>query len=311
MFYVVYIDVLFLVNFFMDFVVLTTTGALLKIRTGLIRRILGAALGALCYCITLYLPWKIGMPGRFGIMLAAACVMGRIVFSIRGVKKLCRFLLIFHASAFFLGGAVTAIYNYTRLGYYLRKAAKGDLYAQRLAGVLALIVLASCVFGKVAAASLRQRKKEKELYCEILLSHKGRNKRASALLDTGNHLKEPVSRKPVILMDIADAGELLDKSTEDVVREFYKTGTLKEAGERIRMVPYHSVGKNYGMLAAVFLEQVQVQMEDETVELSNVCTGFTEGPVSASKNYQVIFNIELLSDRRKVGDVGTCVRVGE
>ncbi len=311
MFYVVYIDVLFLVNFFMDFIVLTATGALLKIRTGLVRRALGAALGALCYCTTLFLPWENGLPERFGIMLTAACAMGIIVFSIRGVKKLCRFLLLFYASAFFLGGAVTTIYYHTRLGYYLRKAAKGDLYAQMLAGILALIVLASCVFGKVAAASLRQRKKERELYYEILLSHNGKKKKASALLDTGNHLKEPVSRKPVILMDMACAQELLDKSTEDAVREFYKTGTLREAGEGIRMIPYHSVGKSHGLLAAIFLAQVQVKIEDETMVFSNVCTAITEEPVSATEEYQVILNIELLSGKRKVGDVGTCIRVGD
>lgn len=298
MFYVVYIDVLFLVNFFMDFIVLTAAGALLNIRAGWLKRAAGAAIGAACYCITLCLPWENRILAGRGIMLIAACAMGRFVFSLRGIKKLARFLLIFHAAAFFFGGAVTAIYHYTRLGYYIRKAAKGDAYAQMLTGILALIVLVSCIFGKLAAACLKQRLKQKSLYYEIELSQGEKRKKATALLDTGNHLKEPVSQKPVILMDMALAGELLEEGTTRAVAEFYQTGFLQEAKEGIRLIPYHSVGKSHGLLAAVFLEGLQIWMEQEVIELSEVCAALTEEPVSSGGTYQVLLNAELMEAYR-------------
>ena len=293
MFYVVYIDVLFLVNFFMDFVVLSVTGALLKIRTKIRRRVLGAALGAASYCPMLYLPREGRAFAGGALMLLSAGAMGILVFAIRRARMFCRFLIVFYASAFFLGGTVTALYHYTRLGYYLRKAVKGDLYAQMLAGVMALIVLASCMFGKIAAAAVRERRRERELYYEVELSLGERKKRAAALLDTGNHLKEPVSRKPVILMDIAFAGELLDEGTRRAVSEFYKTGLVGETGERIRLVPYHSVGKSHGLLIAVFLESLTIQMEQKAIVLKEVCAALTEEPVSARGEYQVLLNAEL------------------
>lgn len=293
MFYVVYIDVLFLVNFFMDFVVLSVTGALLKIRTKIRRRALGAALGATCYCTMLYLPREGREIAGRALMLLSAGIMGILVFSIRRARILCRFLVIFYASTFFLGGAVTALYHYTRLGYYLRKAVKGDLYAQLLAGLMALIVLSACMFGKIAAAAISERRRERELYYEVELSLGKRRKRATALLDTGNHLREPVSRKPVILMDIAFAGELLDEGTGRAVSEFYRTGLVGETGERIRLVPYHSVGKSHGLLIAVFLESLTIQMEQKAVVLKEVCAALTEEPVSARGEYQVLLNAEL------------------
>ncbi len=297
MFYVVYIDVLFLVNFFMDFIVLTVTGAIMRIRTGLLKRILGALFGAACYCITLFLPWESRVFAGRGIMLISACIVGIVIYSIRRAGKLCQFLLIFHAAAFFLGGTVTAIYYYTKLGYYIRKAVKGDLYAQILAGVLAVIVLVSCMLGKFTAACIRQRHREKSLYYEIELLQGKRRKKATALLDTGNHLREPVSRKPVILMDMTFARELLDEETRKAVISFYETGSLSETGEKvpqIRLVPYHSVGKSHGLLAAIFLDCLQIQMEQRVVEITGVCAAFTEEPVSGRGNYQVLLNAELV-----------------
>lgn len=303
MFYVVYIDVLFLVNFFMDFIILTATGKMLRIRTKLLRRILGAMLGATCYCITLCLPWESRKWGSITVWLIAAVMMGSLVFSLRRGKELFRFLVVFHAAAFFLGGTVTTLYYHTRLGYYLRKAVKGDAYAQTMTGLFTAIVILSCIFGKIAAACMRQRQRERNLYYEVELYFGNRNKRVTALLDTGNHLKEPISHKPVILMDMTLAGELLEEETVEAVRTFYRTGdfyTTENMGEmgtdisKIRLIPYHSIGKSRGLLAALPMDSLKIQMEQGNMKLTDVWTALSEEPVAAKGRYQVILNAELV-----------------
>lgn len=293
MFYVVYIDVLFLVNFFMDYIILTLTGNILKIRTRILRRCLGAALGATCYCIMLFLPMEYRMWGSMGMMLMAAMVMGRLVFSLKKPKKLLSFLMIFHATAFFLGGTVTAIYHYTRLGYYIRKAVKGDDNAQIITGVLAGMVLAACVLMKILLSCIRERHREAALYYEVELHMGDKKKSATALLDTGNHLKEPVSHKPVILADITLAGELLDEKTKEAIQDFYRTGNLAEI-ERLRLIPYHSVGRKHGILVAVFIDSLSVRMEQRVIEKTGVCVAITEEPLSLREKYRVILNAELV-----------------
>lgn len=297
MFYVVYIDVLFLVNFFMDFIVLTLTGNFLRLRAGILRRIFGAAFGAFCYCIMLYLPWEYRVWGSRVLMLVGACMMGKLVFSIKGLKKLAQFLLIFHATAFFLEGTVTAVYHYTKLGYYIRKIVKGDLYAQIIAGTLAGMVLVSCLLMKTAVSCIRKRQSESKLYYEVEFLKGNRRKKAVALLDTGNQLKEPVSGKPVVLADMTFAGELLDEDTRTAIREFYETGNMQTVmGEtvRMRLIPYHSVGRKHGVLAAIFFDSLTIQMEQRVIEKTGVCVAITEEPVAARGGYQVILNAELV-----------------
>lgn len=297
MFYVVYIDVLFLVNFFMDFIVLTLTGNFMRLRAGIVRRIFGAAFGAFCYCIMLYLPWEYRVWGSRIELLAGACIVGKLVFSLKGLKKLAQFLLIFHATAFFLEGTVTAVYHYTKLGYYIRKIAKGDLYAQIMAGALTGMVLFSCLLMKMTVSCIRKRQSESKRYYEVEFLKGSRRKKAVALLDTGNQLKEPVSGKPVVLADMTFVGELLDEATQKAVREFYKTGDMQTVmGENVRMrlIPYHSVGRKHGVLAAVIFDSLTIQMEKTVMEKTGVCVAITEEPVAARGGYQVIMSPELV-----------------
>ncbi|MBP3544651.1 MAG: sigma-E processing peptidase SpoIIGA [Lachnospiraceae bacterium] len=293
MFYVVYIDVLFLVNFFMDYIILTLTGNILKIHTRIWRRCLGAALGATCYCIMLFLPTEYRMHGSMGIMLFVGAMMGILVFSLRKPKKILVFLLIFHATAFFLGGTVTAIYHYTRLGYYIRKAVKGDDNAQIITGVLAGMVLAACGLMKIILSCIRERRREETLYYEVELCVGDTKKSATALMDTGNHLKEPVSHKPVILADITLAGELLDEKTYKAIKAFYLTGNLTQA-EGLRLIPYHSVGRKHGILAAVFIDSLIIRMEQGVIERNGVCVAITEDAISSGEEYRVILNAALV-----------------
>lgn len=297
MFYVVYIDVLFLVNFFMDFIVLTLTGNFLRLRAGILKRISGAAFGACCYCIMLYLPWECRLWGSGMLMLLTACIMGKMVFSVKGIKGMAQFLLVFHAAAFFLEGTATAVYHYTKLGYYIRKAVKGDLYAQIIAGTLAGMVIVSCLLIKMTVSCIRKRQIDSKIYYEVELFKGNRRKKATALLDTGNHLKEPVSGKPVVLADMTFAGELLEEEIKTAVREFYETGDMQAAGEAaacMRLVPYHSVGRKHGLLAAVFFDRLTIQMEQNVIEKTGVCIAITEEPVSVKDGYQVILNAELV-----------------
>lgn len=276
----------------MDYLILTLTGWMLKLRAGMARRSAGAAFGATCYCMMLFLPVKCRLWGGMGIMLITAVGMGRIVFSLKQPKSMGRFLVLYHAAAFFLGGTVTAMYQNTRLGYYLRKAMKGDGYAQIAAGALAGLVLAACLLMKIILVCVRERRAT-ALYYKAAL-YKGEKKAVgTALYDTGNHLKEPVSHKPVIVTDMILAGELLDERVCEAIKSFYQTGNLAEA-EGIRLIPFHSVGRRNGILAAVFIDKLVIEMEQENIVKTGVCVAIAEEPVSVREKYHVILNAELV-----------------
>ena len=60
----------------------------------------------------------------------------------------------------------------------------------------------------------------------------GRKKELTALLDTGNHLKDPISGKPVSIVSASEAGDLFQGQVG------------------VRLVPFKTVGCKDGLLPA-------------------------------------------------------------
>lgn len=66
----IYIDVVFVTNLLMDYIVLRITGRLLRLRTNRWRYLAGGAAGAFFSCLILYLPFEKNL--LMGIFLAPA-----------------------------------------------------------------------------------------------------------------------------------------------------------------------------------------------------------------------------------------------
>lgn len=64
-----------------------------------------------------------------------------------------------------------------------------------------------------------------------------------ALVDTGNGLIEPISQKPVAVLD----------------EEVWKRMRMWMKPERFKMIPYHSIGKERGLLEGYEVDALTVQ----------------------------------------------------
>lgn len=91
------------------------------------------------------------------------------------------------------------------------------------------------------------------------------------LKDTGNHLIEPITKKPV---------SVIEKD---------KLNHLMSAESKILYVPFQSVGKNNGIMEACVVEQ----MEIEGIKYRNAVVGLFEGKLSAKNEYNIILHPKL------------------
>ena len=102
---VVYLDVLFALNFAMDYCILRCVSALSGRPAAVWRLSLAAGLGALYAGGCIVIPVLSALPVR----MAAGAVMAGTAFSIRQVRLLVRQTLLLLLVAFVFGGAVTAL----------------------------------------------------------------------------------------------------------------------------------------------------------------------------------------------------------
>ena len=113
---------------------------------------------------------------------------------------------------------------------------------------------------------------------KVTLGFHGRVLRIQGLLDTGNHLYDPVFHKPVSVI------------TEDLQRKLC-------AGEEVLFlqVPFHSIGKQDGLMPAFFADYLCVEtQEGQEKQTQRPLIGITKEPLSSKQEYDIILHPDLL-----------------
>ena len=99
----------------------------------------------------------------------------------------------------------------------------------------------------------------------------------SALIDTGNGLVEPFSKKPVAILD-ADKWEGMKKWMKP---------------EKYKVIPYHSIGKDKGIMEGYEIDTMRVKGNDGEKQYDKVVVTVFKGKVSGDGSYQMILPPEL------------------
>ena len=102
----------------------------------------------------------------------------------------------------------------------------------------------------------------------------------TALIDSGNGLVEPVSGKPV---------SLVEKS----IMEGFQTELLSE---NFRIVPFSSIGKEKGVLEAYFIERMEIRRGGESIVVEKPIIAIAQNGISSKKMYQMILHPALLKN---------------
>ena len=273
---VIYADVLFVVNFSMDFLSLYVTARISRIRARPLPLCFGAALGALYGTVSLF---AVGS-GAAGLVINAAVAWLMCYISL-GSQKLLSALkqaFILYGVGFLLGGVMTALYNL--LGRLSSRFAgrtaviNGDVNTLTssipfpifliLGGLTAVI---SLILGKFYD------KKKSSPNAELEITLNGRNIKTTALCDSGNLIRDPIGGLPIIFITRKKAAELF---TSDLMRAVNgadpdAVASLPcETAKRIRAVPIRSVTSS-ALAFAVKPDRVSVNQTEKDACIC--CTG--------------------------------------
>ena len=222
----VYLDLLVLLNFIVDLLLLVATNRLSGHPNGVGRAVLGSLLG-----------------GVYG----GACVIPGMRFLGGTVWRLV-----------FLGLIGMVAFGFNR--YAMRRCVVFVLLSMALGGVAVgldgggaytLILSAGAV---CAMCLLGFRGKLGKQYVPVEIRSRGATVRFTALLDTGNALVDPISGKQVLVVS-SRIGSQLTGLGKEILEDPAKVMGELEGG---RLIPFHAVGRNGGLLAAKRYEEVRI-----------------------------------------------------
>ena len=268
MYYELYVDVFFMVNFTMDAILLSLLKKTLVCPVRYGRVMAGAALGAFLTCITIIIFRK--TPAfRFVVFHGVInVVMIKTGLGLKWGRELFRGWIILYIESFLLGGVFQFLAQYLRWGSLFFILAVCCYYVVN--GIWKIILFFT----------------EKEnRYCEVEVFLGEKSGRIRALLDTGNTLKDEISNDPVSVID----------------RAYVKKLTEGKQPERFRYIPYHSIGKKAGVMPAFRLDKIQIIQDGNRTCVEHPLVAVSEEELG-SENYQMIINPDILAGGKKNGD---------
>ena len=201
--HVIYADVVWFINFVMDCALLVIASWMAKrpVRWG--RILSGGTIGA-CYSMLLFIP-ELSLFTTWPGKVTVSMFMVAAAIPFRTWLEYIRACVLFYFAAFVLAGATLALHFAVpgaNLAGGTMVLAGGVDFVERLRGftLMAAMPIGVAVI-YIAIGWARHKQREATVLYRVRVSFIGKNVEFVGLADTGNRLRDPVSRKPVCLVD--------------------------------------------------------------------------------------------------------------
>ena len=293
----IYLDVIFLENIVINYIILYVTGIISKEQIKQSRLVIGATIGAI-YSIIYYL-FKLKIYSGLFIKIVLSIVIIYVSFSSNNLKDLLKKILLFYLSSFVFGGAAIAIiYIVNSQNITIQNGVLVGGYTIKT--ILIGIVVA--YFTIIIAFKLIKTKiSKKDLICDISIMINHKEIKTKALIDTGNFLKDPITQMPVIVIEHTLLYDILPKEILNNIEKILGGDFSKISNEikdkyssKLKVIPFSSLGKSNGMLLGIIGENLNIYFKDENKKIDKVIVGIYNKSLTKKGVYRSLLGLESL-----------------
>ncbi|MGI9859924.1 sigma-E processing peptidase SpoIIGA [Moorella naiadis] len=298
---VVYIDVVLVVNLVMDFLILWATARLGQLPASPWRLLAGAGIGAL-YSLALLFPAGASLL-LLGIKVLFSLLMVLATFYPLTWRRLIQVLVYFYLVAFAMGGAMLGGIYLTGSGGSLQVMGGALVVGPGLHYTWLLAAMAAAgVLVRWGTGWLKKNIWQQMLHLPVVISFGGRPLAVKALVDTGNSLRDPLSQRPVIIVEYSALQGILPP---EIVKAYNGQGELdlenlaaslaaSPWAARLRLIPFHSLGQDRGMLLGLRPDEVVVVTSERMIKIKEVLIGLYRERLSPEGSYRALLHPDLL-----------------
>lgn len=297
----VYIDVLFAVNFIINYILLSTTARVARLGASHWRLALGALFGALYAVFMFFPPLKFIYSALAKLLFSLGLIA--ITFGVCKIRLFLKVLGVFYIITLSFGGAALAIIYYSGVGAALGAViSNGILYFNLPWQTLLFAILAASLVLRFVWRAYQSKTAKDNLYARVIISFSGEQAELDALIDTGNELYDPLSNYPVIVAEY----QKLKKTLPGEICSLYDgrkegdfellSGALRAlpAAGRFRLIPFSSLGREHGIMLGFKPDRAQVVENEKTRDLGAVIIGICNKKLANDESYQALLHPGML-----------------
>lgn len=299
---VIYADIVFLINFFMDTIILFLTSILVKKKVNKSLVIFGAFIGSLLYCLLMFYP-KINKFYNPITSIFTIVIPTLLVFKPKSLREFFKTFVSLNICAFLIGGICTALFFYTNFNNYI-----GELLSFEMNNFSFKLLIfsssATYVTIKLIRLKINSKMQKKQHIVSVTLTKNTKSVAFNALVDTGNTLREPITNKHVIILEFEIFKDFLPDEIKLIFYENLENDITKiyEAIEKIddtsflscfRLIPFKSIGKENGNLISVKVDSVLITDINKKYLISDVFIAISNFKLTNSLDYNALINPEI------------------
>ena len=294
----VYLDIVFLENILMNYIIIFATGVAVKEKLSKVRILISSAIGAI-YTIIMYLN-IIPIYSNFIMKLVLSIAMVYIAFKPKTFKKLIKNLIIFYLVSFVFGGCVFALMYFIQPQLaQIRNGVFVGAYPLKVALIGGLISFAII---QISFKIVKTKLSKKDMIYQIEITINNKSIKTKALLDTGNLLKEPITGLPVVVTEHTSLYSVLPteilNNTEKILGgdtdELMKNDEFSKIISRFRMIPFSSLGIQNGLLLGIKADSISIEIDEKIENINNVIIGIYDKSFTKNGAYSAIFGLDIL-----------------
>jgi stage II sporulation protein GA (sporulation sigma-E factor processing peptidase) len=294
----IYADVVWLLNVCFDFLLLWLTAFMLK-RAVVIWRMLLAALFGSSLILLLLSPFSFYASHPF-VKLFVSFFMVIIAFGFHRFRFFFENLLAFYFSTFIMGGGMFALHYFVQREFAIAHSAfvtHSTGFGHPISWLFVLISFPVLwMLSRAQMATIREKKIRFEQIIDVTITFFEETIHLKGLIDSGNQLFDPLTKTPVMIVELSAIRQILPQSIiQMVIHQDYLLSHHDDAWlQRIRLVPYRAIGKGQQFLIAVKPNVIQIHYEGEWIEVKKVLVGLNEAALSTDGEYACIVHPNLV-----------------
>jgi stage II sporulation protein GA (sporulation sigma-E factor processing peptidase) len=302
---IVYVDLIFFMNFIIDGALLLATGWTRKIKMKGWRIAAGAGIGA-SYVILMLFP-EMSFLFTLLIKFVVSIIMLLVSYGYGQLQRFLRTLGAFYLINFVVAGGILGIHYmllsssdvmngiwYTHTG--------GLSFELKLSLGFVLLAIALVIWFYVRVTRSSQRQKEVDVWITDVTIHLDSFEYScKGLIDTGNRLYDPLTKLPVMVVEVESWKSYLPESWIKRIQKSEVEQILVDLDnesfdgrERIRLVPFRGVNKGGQFMLAIKPDKVLVRFNEQWITTSKVLVGFDGGRLCSDGAYQAILHPALI-----------------
>lgn len=296
----IYLDAVWLLNFLLDYMLLLLTNKLARLHTNLFRLAFGAFIASLIVPFSVYYPESF-VSSAVGKMLFSIIII-LISFRFLSFRHMLKLLFLFYFITFSIGGGLIALHfiaqqpiTVSQTGIFTFNSGYGDPISWIFVIIGFPVVW---FFTKRRMDKHVQDKIKYDMEIQVTLTLKGDSHSTKGLIDSGNMLTCPFSKKPVIICDETFLMNWFEKTEWEQMKSSYEKLDMDLLPERwvdsLRIIPYQGVEGGNGFMFTIYPEEMRIVYDGKEIRTTDFLVGIQFGKLTREGNYHCLLHPELI-----------------